>query len=219
VITVILPTSSHPHRSPGTTALCAREDALEFRHEQHHDAARGVRSEFNLFVHLLIAELSVRTCRPFRSPDRDDETGRNEERRPHLRSVRAIVIAADFQSHESGYRRIKGENSWYSYAERNTVIPNSEESRSPFFGATLPRTKASTFGGYSSHWSNTMTTTANFFYRENSDSTIDSICPRCFQTIASGRILNELKGAEQEHTCFSLEELHQGYVDSQRDTF
>jgi hypothetical protein len=85
--------------------------------------------------------------------------------------------------------------------------------------ATSPCKRASLLADIFPHWSDTMTTTANYFYRENPDSTIDSICPRCFQTIASGQILDELKGVEEEHRCSSLEELHRQYVDSERSIF
>jgi hypothetical protein len=41
----------------------------------------------------------VRARWPFCGPDRDDEAGRDEERWPHFRPVRAIVIATDIQAH------------------------------------------------------------------------------------------------------------------------
>jgi len=40
-----------------------------------------------------------------------------------------------------------------------------------------------------------------FRHRQNQDGTYDSICRCCFATIATVRIENDLRRAEQEHTC------------------
>jgi len=44
-----------------------------------------------------------------------------------------------------------------------------------------------------------------FAYRKNDDGTYDSICIECFQTIATGRTIDELAGQEFLHTlqCFA----------------
>jgi len=48
-----------------------------------------------------------------------------------------------------------------------------------------------------------MTTFVSFSRRQNDDSTIDSICTRCYQTVASGDRSTELGlvSAEQNHVC------------------
>jgi hypothetical protein len=130
-----------------------------------------------------------------------------------------IVIAGNFQSHERDYRRRKGAYLYLYFGNRNTLDPLPRKNKCRHFGGNFTRKRASLLADIFPHWSDTMTTTANYFYRENPDSTIDSICPRCFQTIASGQILDELKGVEEEHRCSSLEELHRQYVDSERSIF
>jgi hypothetical protein len=42
---------------------------------------------------------------------------------------------------------------------------------------------------------------AQFFYRVNSDNTIDSICGDCFLTIATARTQTELRSPESNHDC------------------
>jgi hypothetical protein len=46
-----------------------------------------------------------------------------------------------------------------------------------------------------------MTTIGKFFHRTNADCTIDSICSRCFMTIATGNSHDDLIGAEAAHDC------------------
>jgi hypothetical protein len=46
-----------------------------------------------------------------------------------------------------------------------------------------------------------MTTFISFARRRNPDSTIDSICTRCYQTIASGDSEASLATAEEGHSC------------------
>jgi hypothetical protein len=55
-----------------------------------------------------------------------------------------------------------------------------------------------------------MISIGGFFRRKNPDSTIDLICPKCFQTAASGKSEAEaLAAAAKKHThCESLEEDH-----------
>ncbi len=40
-----------------------------------------------------------------------------------------------------------------------------------------------------------------FPHRLNKDKTVDSICPRCYRTIASTRDSRDLNNQEQAHTC------------------
>ena len=40
-----------------------------------------------------------------------------------------------------------------------------------------------------------------FSHRENRDGTIDSICPKCFATIATSSLESELEQKEHEHHC------------------
>jgi hypothetical protein len=46
-----------------------------------------------------------------------------------------------------------------------------------------------------------MTTFISFARRHNADTTIDSICTRCYQTIASGQDETDLTNVEQSHSC------------------
>jgi hypothetical protein len=46
-----------------------------------------------------------------------------------------------------------------------------------------------------------MTSFISFARRKNENSTIDSICTRCYQTIASGDNEDALEGAERGHSC------------------
>lgn len=46
-----------------------------------------------------------------------------------------------------------------------------------------------------------MTSFISFARRRNADRSIDSICTRCYQTIASGTSEAGLEGAERAHTC------------------
>jgi hypothetical protein len=46
-----------------------------------------------------------------------------------------------------------------------------------------------------------MTSFISFARRRNQDSTIDSICTKCYQTIASGINDSSLTSAEESHLC------------------
>ena len=46
-----------------------------------------------------------------------------------------------------------------------------------------------------------MPTSITFARRWNSDGSIDSICSRCFRTIASAQSEIDLQAAEQRHSC------------------
>ena len=46
-----------------------------------------------------------------------------------------------------------------------------------------------------------MTSVISFARRRNQDSTVDSICTRCYQTIASGNSEANLAAAEEVHSC------------------
>jgi hypothetical protein len=46
-----------------------------------------------------------------------------------------------------------------------------------------------------------MTSFVSFARRQNHDSSIDSICTRCYQTIASADSANGLTNAEEGHRC------------------
>jgi hypothetical protein len=53
-----------------------------------------------------------------------------------------------------------------------------------------------------------METLARFFHRTMSDSTIESVCMRCFQTIAKGKSEFDVREMESVHSCVPLRELH-----------
>jgi hypothetical protein len=46
---------------------------------------------------------------------------------------------------------------------------------------------------------------AGFPHRHNKDGTFDSICPRCYKTVANGQSEVNLAIAEMQHTCHPLE--------------
>jgi hypothetical protein len=46
-----------------------------------------------------------------------------------------------------------------------------------------------------------MTTFVSFARRQNHDSSIDSICTTCYQTIASANSADELTAREESHLC------------------
>jgi hypothetical protein len=46
-----------------------------------------------------------------------------------------------------------------------------------------------------------MTSVISFARRRNQDLTVDSICTKCYQTIASEEDETKLASAEQGHTC------------------
>jgi hypothetical protein len=53
-----------------------------------------------------------------------------------------------------------------------------------------------------------MDTLGKFFHRTMPDSSIESVCLQCFQTIARGRNEAEVMEIEKAHRCTPLEELH-----------
>ena len=64
-----------------------------------------------------------------------------------------------------------------------------------------------------------MATTVSFVRRENRDSTVDSICLKCYQTIVKANYEAELVSAEEKHNCLPLDLDDARYRDSQRGTF
>ena len=64
-----------------------------------------------------------------------------------------------------------------------------------------------------------MITAARFVHRVNPDSTIDSICSRCYETIASSNSETDLIKDEETHICHPLTLRQSQYTDSQRGTF
>jgi hypothetical protein len=73
----------------------ARKDRFVLRDQRRQDAARDACGKMNLLVEVRAAGRVVAPGRLLRCPERDDETGRNEARRPHLWPVRPVVVAAD----------------------------------------------------------------------------------------------------------------------------
>jgi hypothetical protein len=53
-----------------------------------------------------------------------------------------------------------------------------------------------------------MDTLGKFFHRMMQDSTIESVCMKCFQTIAKGKNEAEIREMEKVHSCTPLRELH-----------
>jgi len=61
-----------------------------------------------------------------------------------------------------------------------------------------------------------MTTFISFARRRNHDSSIDSICTKCYQTIASADNMNELDSAEEKHLCDENGEFNYPFAESLR---
>src|ERR1700735_1914967 len=59
-----------------------------------------------------------------------------------------------------------------------------------------------------------MTSLVTIVRRKNEDSTFDSICKRCYQTIAREQDEADLLSAEQAHTCDPNGEFSQRRIDS-----
>jgi hypothetical protein len=64
-----------------------------------------------------------------------------------------------------------------------------------------------------------MTSLVSFARRQNHDSSIDSICTKCYQTIASADSVAELATVEDSHQCDPNGEFNDRHADSQRGTF
>jgi hypothetical protein len=64
-----------------------------------------------------------------------------------------------------------------------------------------------------------MAVLVSFAKRHNRDCSIDSICMKCYQTIASANSVSELANAEDAHVCSPNGEFSNEHVDSQRGTF
>jgi hypothetical protein len=60
-----------------------------------------------------------------------------------------------------------------------------------------------------------MASFVSFARRQNHDSSIDSICTRCYQTIASADSVSELAAAERHHRCDPNGQFNQDHADSQ----
>jgi hypothetical protein len=60
-----------------------------------------------------------------------------------------------------------------------------------------------------------MATFPPFAWRRNRDSSIDSICTNCFQTIASAACVDDLAAHEQEHVCDPFGEIVSRHAESQ----
>jgi hypothetical protein len=58
-----------------------------------------------------------------------------------------------------------------------------------------------------------MNTPRTFARRQNEDHSVDSICMRCYQTIASAPSGSDFKTAEQNHLCNRYGEFNQAQVD------
>jgi hypothetical protein len=64
-----------------------------------------------------------------------------------------------------------------------------------------------------------MTTFVSFARRKNRDSSIDSICTKCYQTIASTSMAHDLEPMEQSHRCDPNGEFnYQKHMNSRQET-
>jgi len=59
-----------------------------------------------------------------------------------------------------------------------------------------------------------MTTFISFARRHNHDLSIDSICTKCYQTIASADSVSDLAAAEESHLCDPNGEFNLQHMDS-----
>jgi hypothetical protein len=62
-----------------------------------------------------------------------------------------------------------------------------------------------------------MTSLVSFARRQNHDSSIDSICTMCYQTIASADNMSGLAAAERIHSCDPNGEFTQKHVEFHRE--
>ena len=51
-----------------------------------------------------------------------------------------------------------------------------------------------------------MKTIVEFVHRKNPDSTIDSICMKCYLTVATATAEDDLSAAESKHNCAARDE-------------
>lgn len=63
---------------------------------------------------------------------------------------------------------------------------------------------------------NTMTSFVSFARRQNHDSSVDSICTKCYQTIASAENESGLAALEQSHHCSPYGEFNQDWTTSNK---
>lgn len=63
-----------------------------------------------------------------------------------------------------------------------------------------------------------MTNLLSFARRQNRDASVDSICTRCYQTIASADNASELASLEQSHVCNLNGEFNQQPIDFQLES-
>jgi hypothetical protein len=68
---------------------------------------------------------------------------------------------------------------------------------------------AGNFGAHWVFWRIPMETSGKFFHRTMPDSTIESVCMKCFQTIVRGKNETEIVEIEKAHSCTPLSEVHQ----------
>ena len=64
-----------------------------------------------------------------------------------------------------------------------------------------------------------MTNVNSFAHRRNSDTSFDSICLTCFQTIASADSVDKLIVYEEYHSCDPNSEIMLAQLRSQRSTY
>jgi len=63
-----------------------------------------------------------------------------------------------------------------------------------------------------------MTTLTPFAHRRNRDASFDSICTKCFRTIASEDSEGKLFAREERHSCEQIYEVTRADFDSRRST-
>jgi hypothetical protein len=63
-----------------------------------------------------------------------------------------------------------------------------------------------------------MTTLASFAHRRNPDESFDSICTKCFQTVACEDSEGKLIAREEHHSCDPIYEVTRANFDSWRST-
>ncbi len=63
-----------------------------------------------------------------------------------------------------------------------------------------------------------MTSFIQFAHRRNPDASFDSICTKCFQTIASEDSEGKLMAHEERHSCEPIYEITRANFDSRRST-
>jgi hypothetical protein len=92
-------TSGCPHHSPDTRAPASEGKSPLFGSSLDRTESARVDGVIDFFVQLAVAQLLVMGGSPLRRPYRQNQACRDQQGRPELRPVRAVMVSADFKPH------------------------------------------------------------------------------------------------------------------------